>query len=84
MANLSFDAAEILAPIFKANKWKWAGVGIPDATDIEKKIDSMITFLSNDESSFISTGRIRVIKEPDENGNIEGFTVFLEVGAVRL
>jgi hypothetical protein len=56
------DIAEQMQPVFEANRWQWAGLGIPTVDDIERMLSKLSLQAAKD--IFASTGRLYAYSGP--------------------
>ena len=67
------ELAEALVHVYERNDWKWIGK-TPTAADIEETIKSLLTTMATEEDVCeVSTGRLKVTRESEEDGG--GLTI---------
>ena len=86
----SSEIAEVLAPIFEEQRWKWTSTLAADGIPTEEEISDFIDLLVNNCRSYRerygdrtsnSSGRLRVIASYDGD-EFEGYEVCLTFGLI--
>jgi hypothetical protein len=52
------ECAASAAPVFAAEQWEWACVGIPDEAEILKTLRGLMRHMEEDEAGYVGTGRL--------------------------
>ncbi len=61
-------AAQIAAPLFEANNWRYHDKGVPSVSDLERMIWRLYTTVTTEPYAFASCGRFTVRREDPEEG----------------